>query len=197
MGFDNPKPMGRGAFGGSMCGPVLTPSCRWPPRNLAVGRLKYRRRAFSSRSDRFSGARLPDDAEGEYVVAEYFRDGEEPVFGLMFDGGFAMSQNLPLFIPRRWAVSRGDCDYRKWSGGNCAGSCRILGRCRQVVFTSPAATCPYALALLSPANLVFQELLSCAQRQPISLKRSKIRYSFCASAWAGKPRRTGWKNSTR
>ena len=49
--------------------------------------------------DRFSGARLPDDASGDYVVAEYFRDGEEPVFGLMYDGGFAMGSNLPLLAP--------------------------------------------------------------------------------------------------
>ncbi|MEY8842229.1 penicillin-binding protein, partial [Cribrihabitans sp. XS_ASV171] len=46
--------------------------------------------------DRFSGARLPDDASGDYVVAEYFRDGEEPIFGLTYDGGFAMGSNLPL-----------------------------------------------------------------------------------------------------
>jgi penicillin-binding protein 1A len=30
-------------------------------------------------------------------VAEYFREGEEPVFGIAFDGGFAMGANLPLF----------------------------------------------------------------------------------------------------
>jgi penicillin-binding protein 1A len=49
--------------------------------------------------DRFTGARLPDDASGENVVAEYFREGEEPVFGLaaLIDGGFAMGANLPLF----------------------------------------------------------------------------------------------------
>ena len=31
------------------------------------------------------------------MVAEYFRDGEEPLFGIMFDGGFAMGADLPLF----------------------------------------------------------------------------------------------------
>ena len=49
--------------------------------------------------DRFTGARLPDDAQGENVVAEYFRSGEEPVFGVMFDGGWAMGSNLPMFAP--------------------------------------------------------------------------------------------------
>ena len=37
------------------------------------------------------------------MVAEYFRDGEEPVFGLMYDGGFAMGSNLPLF-PREGEI---------------------------------------------------------------------------------------------
>jgi len=47
--------------------------------------------------DRFSGARLPGDASGDNVVRECFRPGEEPLFGIMFDGGFAMAADLPLF----------------------------------------------------------------------------------------------------
>ena len=47
--------------------------------------------------DRFTGARLSDSASGDNVVAEYFREGEEPIFGVAFDGGFAMGSNLPLF----------------------------------------------------------------------------------------------------
>ena len=31
------------------------------------------------------------------MVAEYFRDGFEPIFGLAYDGGFAMGSDLPLF----------------------------------------------------------------------------------------------------
>jgi penicillin-binding protein 1A len=52
--------------------------------------------------DRFSGVRLPDSASGENVIAECFRSGEEPVFGITFDGGFAMSADLPLVdeVPR-------------------------------------------------------------------------------------------------
>ena len=36
---------------------------------------------------------------GDFVQAEYFRDGEDTLFGLdtLVDGGFAMGQNLPLF----------------------------------------------------------------------------------------------------
>ena len=47
--------------------------------------------------DRYTGARLSPDSQGDFVVAEYFRDGEDPIFGLMFDGGFAMGSDLELF----------------------------------------------------------------------------------------------------
>jgi penicillin-binding protein 1A len=29
-------------------------------------------------------------------VAEYFRPGAEPVFGVMYDGGFALGSDLPM-----------------------------------------------------------------------------------------------------
>ena len=43
------------------------------------------------------------------MVAEYFREGEEPIFGLgaLVDGGFAMGENLPLFA------------YGEGEGGGC------------------------------------------------------------------------------
>jgi penicillin-binding protein 1A len=44
--------------------------------------------------DRFTGARLPEDAEGDNVVAEYFRIGDEPVFGVSMTDSFAMGSNL-------------------------------------------------------------------------------------------------------
>ena len=49
--------------------------------------------------DRYSGQRLPDTASGDYVVSEYFREGEEPLFGMLavVDGGFGMSSDLPIF----------------------------------------------------------------------------------------------------
>jgi penicillin-binding protein 1A len=57
--------------------------------------------------NRHTGERLPGNATGKGVVAEYFRDGEEPVFGLAFDGGFAMGSNLPLFEREDGAAQSG------------------------------------------------------------------------------------------
>ena len=42
---------------------------------------------------------MPQGASGDYVVNEYFREGELPAYGLgsILDGGFAMGGNLPMF----------------------------------------------------------------------------------------------------
>ena len=36
------------------------------------------------------------DASGPNVVAECFREGEQPVFGIQFDGGFAVSGSFDV-----------------------------------------------------------------------------------------------------
>ena len=60
--------------------------------------------------DRFNGARLADGASGDNVIAEYFREGEDPIFGLsaMVDGGFTMGANLPLFAYGETDVGGGE-----------------------------------------------------------------------------------------
>jgi penicillin-binding protein 1A len=97
IGFDNPRSLGKRAYGAGMCGPVFQ-------RFMSEAIKKYGGGAFEVppggnfiNIDRFTGARLPDDASGPNVVAEYFRDGELPIFGITFDGGFAMGSDLPLF----------------------------------------------------------------------------------------------------
>ncbi|EBA16445.1 penicillin-binding protein 1A [Roseobacter sp. SK209-2-6] len=97
MGFDQPRPMGRGAYGGTMCGPVFQKFMKVATEKFGGGRFDVPEGGHFIKIDRFTGARLPDSASGSYVVAEYFRDGFEPIFGLAFDGGFAMGSDLPLF----------------------------------------------------------------------------------------------------
>ncbi|MDQ7071857.1 MAG: PBP1A family penicillin-binding protein [Rhodobacterales bacterium] len=97
MGFDQPRPMGRGAYGGTMCGPVFQQFMKVATKKFGAGDFTLPPGGRFINIDRFSGARLSDDARGDYVVAEYFRDGEEPIFGITFDGGFIMGSNLPLF----------------------------------------------------------------------------------------------------
>ncbi len=97
IGYDRPRPMGRSAFGGAMCGPVFQEFMTEATAKYGGGQFAIPPGGTFIKIDRFTGARLPNEASGANVVAEYFRDGEEPIFGLTFDGGFAMGSNLPLF----------------------------------------------------------------------------------------------------
>jgi penicillin-binding protein 1A len=96
IGYDRPRPMGRGASGGGMCGPVFNRFMTEAVKKYGGGPFGVPPGGRFIKIDRFTGARLDDGASGPSVVAEYFRDGEEPIFGLTFDGGFAMGSNLPL-----------------------------------------------------------------------------------------------------
>ncbi len=97
MGFDRPKSLGSGASGGGMCAPVFQEFMKLATEKYGGGPFDVPPGGHFLKIDRFSGARLPDGATGPNVVAEYFRDGEDPLFGIAFDGGWAMGSNLPLF----------------------------------------------------------------------------------------------------
>ncbi|WP_323783184.1 penicillin-binding protein 1A [Thalassovita sp.] len=97
MGYDQPRPLGRGSYGGSMCGPVFSEFMNTATKKYGGGPFRVPEGGHFIKIDRYTGERLPDDVSGANVVAEYFRDGEEPIFGITFDGGFAVGANLPLF----------------------------------------------------------------------------------------------------
>ncbi|RMD48459.1 MAG: PBP1A family penicillin-binding protein, partial [Alphaproteobacteria bacterium] len=101
MGFDNPRSLGHGAYGGSMCGPVFAEFMQAVIERYGAPDFPVPPGGTFVKIDRYSGERLPDDASGENVVAEYFRQGTEPVPGVVavVDGGFAMGSNLPRFEP--------------------------------------------------------------------------------------------------
>ncbi|MBT0956428.1 PBP1A family penicillin-binding protein [Alphaproteobacteria bacterium KMM 3653] len=99
IGYDRPRSMGRGASGGGMCGPVFNSFMRKAIDKYGAGKFDLPPGGYFVNIDRFTGARLSDGASGPNVVREYFREGEDPIFGLAaaIDGGFAMGANLPLF----------------------------------------------------------------------------------------------------
>ncbi len=98
MGYDTPRSIPRGS-GGRFCAPVFNEFMKVAVAKYGSGPFKVPEGGRFIKIDRTSGARLPDDATGDNVVSEFFRDGEEPVFGVMFDGGFALGSDLPLFLP--------------------------------------------------------------------------------------------------
>ncbi|TDL84169.1 penicillin-binding protein 1A [Palleronia sediminis] len=96
IGYDQPRSLGQGASGGGMCAPVFDRFMKAATEKYGGGPFAVPPGGTFIKIDRFTGARLSDGASGKNVVAEYFRLGEEPVFGVAFDGGFAMGANLPL-----------------------------------------------------------------------------------------------------
>ncbi len=96
IGYDQPRSLGRGASGGGMCAPVFASFMQEAIKRYGGGRFEIPTDCQFIPIDRFSGARLPAGSSGPNVVNECFRADEEPVFGIMFDGGFAMSADLPL-----------------------------------------------------------------------------------------------------
>ncbi|MFP4305126.1 penicillin-binding protein 1A [Rhodosalinus sp.] len=99
IGYDQPRPLGGGASGGGFCGPVFNEFMQEAVEKYGGGEFEVPEGGRFIKIDRFTGARLPDDASGPNVVAEYFREGEEPVFGVMFDGGFAMGSDFDMIRP--------------------------------------------------------------------------------------------------
>ncbi|MEL6641299.1 MAG: PBP1A family penicillin-binding protein, partial [Pseudomonadota bacterium] len=101
IGYDTPRSMD-GASGGGTCGPVFDRFMNKAVARFGGGAFRAPQDCQFIRIDRYSGARLPDSASGENVISECFRSGEEPLFGITFDGGFSVSANLPLFeeVPR-------------------------------------------------------------------------------------------------
>ncbi len=108
IGYDQPRTM-EGASGGGFCGPVFEDFMKVAIKKFGGTKFAVPPGGYFIKIDRFTGQQLPDDASGENVVAEYFREGEVPIFGLgaMVDGGFAMGENLPLFAYGEGEVDNG------------------------------------------------------------------------------------------
>jgi penicillin-binding protein 1A len=99
IGYDQPRSLGGGASGGGLCGPVFQSFMTKAVAKYGGTNFRVPPGGHFVKLDRYSGGLLPDDATGENVQSEYFRDGEDGIIGLgmMVDGGFAMGSNLPLF----------------------------------------------------------------------------------------------------
>jgi len=99
IGYDQPRSLGRGASGGGFCGPVFQRFMSEAVEKYGGGKFRVPEACQFINIDRFTGARLGDGASGANVVTECFREGEEPIFGITFDGGFAMGSNFEQIAP--------------------------------------------------------------------------------------------------
>ncbi|MFY0691584.1 MAG: PBP1A family penicillin-binding protein [Paracoccaceae bacterium] len=105
IGYDIPRSLGSRASGGGMCGPVFDRFMERATAKYGGGPFEIPEGGYFVKIDRFTGAQMPSDAEGEFVVSEYMRGGDDAFygFGTVLDGGFAVGSNLNLF-------TRGDGD---------------------------------------------------------------------------------------
>ena len=101
MGYDNPRGLGPKAFGGTLCVPVFQAFMQEAVKRYGGTDFKVPPGGHFVKIDRYTGEHLADDASGANVQAEYFRDGQDVVYGAgaTVDGGFAMGQDLPVFAP--------------------------------------------------------------------------------------------------
>ncbi|WP_415920346.1 penicillin-binding protein 1A [Tateyamaria sp. SN6-1] len=97
IGYDQPRPLGGSVSSGRTCGGVFADFMAEAIQKYGGGQFEVPEQCEFQKIDRFTGSRLSAEASGDNVVAECFREGEEPIFGITFDGGFAMGADLPLF----------------------------------------------------------------------------------------------------
>jgi penicillin-binding protein 1A len=101
MGYDTPRPMGEGAFGGTLCAPIFTEFMKVAMADQGPVTWDAPPGGSFIRIDRSTGQRLADTATGPNVQIEYVRDGQGTVavgaYGQTVDGGWKMGADVPLF----------------------------------------------------------------------------------------------------
>ena len=81
IGYDTPRNMGRGSFGGTLCGPVFREFMLAAHKNNRPGKFRRPATAYGTvtiKVHAITGERLPDDAEGPHVLVKTYEMGIEP-----------------------------------------------------------------------------------------------------------------------
>ena len=100
MGYDQPRTLGPGAYGGTLCVPVFNAFMQEAVKDYGGSAFKVPPGGYWQKYNRFTGEKLPEDATGDFVQAEYLREGQEMrALGQSVDGGCARGKNLPPFAP--------------------------------------------------------------------------------------------------
>ena len=96
IGYDNPTPMGRGAYGGTLCGPVFKEFMTAAMENRQPGEFRKPPDGeyVVARIDRETGERLPEDVSGGGVITEIFRAGTQPA---VYETAVALGEDDSLF----------------------------------------------------------------------------------------------------
>ncbi len=100
MGYDTPRPLGKSAFGGTLCAPIFEEFIKKAMQGQGPVTFPVPPGGHFIKIDRHTGQRLADDATGDNVQAEYLRDGQELMvggYGNTVDAGWKMGADVPLF----------------------------------------------------------------------------------------------------
>ena len=100
MGYDDPRPLGESAFGGTLCAPIFVEFIKEAMKGQGPVKWEVPPGGHFIRIDRHTGQRLADNAEGANVQAEYIRDGQDLMvgaYGQTVDAGWKMGADVPLF----------------------------------------------------------------------------------------------------
>lgn len=77
VGYDNPRPMGKGGTGGGMCAPIFEDFMRDALKIRPAGKFRAPPDIVFATVDRSTGERLPDGSGGN-TIREVFREGQAP-----------------------------------------------------------------------------------------------------------------------
>lgn len=77
VGYDNPRPMGKGGTGGGMCAPIFEDFIRDSLKIRPAGSFRKPPDTVYATVDRSTGERLPDGSGGN-TIREVFREGQAP-----------------------------------------------------------------------------------------------------------------------
>ena len=100
MGYDSPTPLGRTAFGGTLCAPVFAEFIKVALAGQGPVKFPVPPGGYFIKIDRSTGQRLADNATGPNVQSEYIKDGQQTVvggYGQTVDGGWRMGADVPLY----------------------------------------------------------------------------------------------------
>ncbi|MEM7522818.1 MAG: PBP1A family penicillin-binding protein [Pseudomonadota bacterium] len=125
VGYDTPRPMGKGGTGGGMCAPIFEEFMREAMKTRTPGEFVAPPDVVWAKVDRFTGERLPAEASGGSVIAEAFREGQAP--GL-YETASVIGDGLSFFgggdLPYSLAADE-DGAYDEGAGAESGGGSRV------------------------------------------------------------------------
>ena len=121
MGFDEPRSLGRHAYGSNLCGPVFNSFMEAAIKKYGAAEFRVPDGGVFVDVNAFTGEPVQTGtgpASSNLVIPEYFRFGSEPSLGELkvVDGGFVMGSDLKVYNPDETEADGTDLASNETSG---------------------------------------------------------------------------------